>query len=298
MKIFTTLFLTLSLLTACETVSLENEEKHNETMANVNVNYKFVIDETSWQTRATTTGTSSVTRIALKVFDSENNQVTEVKQRKDDTSFGTITGLKLKPGNYTFVAVAHMASSTTAEDANIVSPERVDINEAYIPFLYACSVEKTIESSSTSSPQTVTLPINLCVSRLRVYFTNAVPNYVKKVILSLNTGGEQQTSYSFNPKTGYNLKNSSFSHTITIPTNYIGRTDLDVSIFGQFDVFPKTVDANIQVFDTNDEEIIERNYKDVVMKRGYIHSVKTTFDLMDIETSFTFEDWTEEDVPQ
>ena len=44
MKIFTTLFLTLSLLTACETVSLENEEKHDETMANVNVNYKFVID--------------------------------------------------------------------------------------------------------------------------------------------------------------------------------------------------------------------------------------------------------------
>lgn len=265
-------------------------------MANVNVNYKFVIDETSWQTRATTTGTSDVTRIALKVFDSENNLVTEVKQRKDDTSFGTITGLKLNPGNYTFVAVAHMASSTTAEDANIVSPEKVDINEAYIPFLYACSVEKTIESSS--SPQTVTLPINLCVSRLRVYFTNAMPDYVKKVILSLNTGGEQQTSYSFNPKTGCNLKNSSFSHTITIPTNYIGKTNNNVSIFGQFDEFPKTVDANIQVIDTNDEVIIERNYKDVVMKRGYIHSVKTTFDLMDIETSFTFEDWTEEDVPQ
>ena len=189
-----------------------------------------------------------------------------------------------------------MASSTTAEDANIVSPEKVDINEAYIPFLYACSVEKTIESSS--SPQTVTLPINLCVSRLRVYFTNAMPDYVKKVILSLNTGGEQQTSYSFNPKTGCNLKNSSFSHTITIPTDYVGKTNLDVSIFGQFDVFPKTVDANIQVIDTNDEVIIERNYKDVVMKRGYIHSVKTTFDLMDIETSFTFEDWTEEDVPQ
>ena len=70
------------------------------------------------------------------------------------------------------------------------------------------------------------------------------------------------------------------------------------NIFGQFDEFPKTVDANIQVFDTNDEEIIERNYKNVVMKRGYIHSVKTTFDLMDIETSFTFEDWTEEDVPR
>ena len=65
------------------------------------------------------------------------------------------------------------------------------------------------------------------------------------------------------------------------------------------DILTAAVNEAIKtVSDTNNEEIIERNYKDVVMKRGYIHSVKTTFDLMDIETSFTFEDWTEEDVPR
>ena len=138
-------FALIILANSCQNISIEDTKQHSsdeETpLATVDLNCTLNIDETKWNlnTRATA-AESSATRIAVKIFDSSNQEVKSITQQKTDENFGSIRKLRLSPGSYTIVAVAHKASSIESEAPQITSPTSATIPETVLDVVVLLAV--------------------------------------------------------------------------------------------------------------------------------------------------------------
>lgn len=215
------LFLLVVLFASCssdsDTIQVENIHGEN---SYIDVNVKFVgmnismtADEDEWSGTRATASEAGVTRIALKVFDSDDKEIysTEKTKENDGDGFDKIS-FQLLPGTYSFVAVAHKASASSEPVANIVSKTEATLNRSIAATTYCTVKDVTISTSSTTTTgsdteaQDVVLDMgNRVNATFRVLITDQTPSDVESLEIILYPNLSETTTFTINPSTGYAL---------------------------------------------------------------------------------------------
>lgn len=286
-------FALIILANSCQNISIEDTKQHSsdeETpLATVDLNCALNIDETKWNlnTRATASE-SSATRIAVKIFDSSNNEVISLQQTKTDKNFGSVTGMRLSPGSYTIVAAAHKASSTESEAPAITSPTSVTIPESVLDDVYACVTTLVIEDGNYER-KTVNMTLNLCVTAVRVYIQDKLPATVKKLQLTANAGQAAFTSLVFNPTTSLAVADASYTRTYSVE-NHVGKK-INFCSKAMFNVYPKTASIAVKALGENDVVLYSRQYDGIQLNRAKERHINTYLFSEGVDSDMSFEEW-------
>lgn len=261
------------------------------------VNTSYTIEEEPMYapTRALSAVQSNATRISLKVFDGDGNVAFEDTQRKDEEDFGSFTAIRLAPGTYTFVAVGHQATSTSAGDAIIESPTSATIPDEYLRDVYSCTKDVTVVRGSFQ-PQSVTLTLPLCVTRLRILLNDRVPQGIAEVGMTVNSGKDAFSSFTFDPSTGFFEGDRSFTRRWKIPAEKIGTTGMSFSPYVMLNRYPLSVSASITAYDTEGEVYASREFTGIPLKKGVMTTVSTNLFSSGTDATLEFEEWGQEEV--
>ena len=286
-------FALILLANSCQNISIEDTKQHSSEeempLATVDLNCALNIDETKWNlnTRATASE-SSATRIAVKIFDSSNQEVTSITQQKTDENFGSIRELRLSPGSYTIVAVAHKASSTESEAPKITSPTSATIPETVLDDVYACVTPLVIEEGNYGK-KTVNMTLNLCVTSVRVHLEDELPSTVKKLQLTVNAGQAAFTSLVFNPTTSLAVADASYTRTYSVE-NLVGNK-IQFRSKAMFNVYPKTASIAVKALGENDVVLYSRQYDGIQLNRAKERHIYTYLFSEGVDSDMSFEEW-------
>ena len=290
-------FALIILANSCQNISIEDTKQHSSEeempLATVDLNCALNIDETKWNlnTRATASE-SSATRIAVKIFDSSNQEVTSITQQKTDENFGSIRKLRLSPGSYTIVAVAHKASSIESEAPQITSPTSATIPETVLDDVYACVTPLVIEEGNYGK-KTVNMTLNLCVTSVRVYLKDELPSTVKKLQLTANAGQAAFTSLVFNPTTSLAVADASYTRTYSVE-NLVGKK-INFCSKAMFNVYPKTASIAVKALGENDVVLYSRQYDGIQLNRAKERHINTYLFSEGVDSDMSFEEWGDEE---
>lgn len=284
-----------SAICSCQKTIVEDEVKdptETQTFTDVDIQCNCIIDDSHWEvpTRATR-AEISITRIAVKIFpeDDNTNPAYSVEQNKGETDFGTLSGIRLAPGKYTVVAVAHKASSTDSEAATITSPESVTIPEENMPETYAC-VKNVEVTSGNYGVQTINLSLNLCVTKAIVFVLDAIPANAASMSLTVNAGKNAPGTLTFNPSTGEFLTDASFTKSWDI-TEATGKKDTNFSGIACLNDYPKNVNITITASDKDGNTIATRTFSNIALNRAKVRKIKTYLFTGTNDIDMTFEEW-------
>ena len=290
-------FALILLANSCQNISIEDTKQHSsdeETpLATVDLNCTLNIDETKWNlnTRATA-AESSATRIAVKIFDSSNQEVKSITQQKTDENFGSIRKLRLSPGSYTIVAVAHKASSTESEAPSITSPTSASIPETELDDVYASVTPLEIKVGEYGR-KTVNMTLNLCVTAVRVYIQEKLPATVKKLQLTANAGQAAFTSLVFNPSTSLAVADASYTRTYSVE-NFAGK-NINLATKAMLNVYPKVVNISLKALDGNGDELYSRQFENIQLNRAKERRINTYLFSEGVDSDMSFEEWGNEE---
>lgn len=290
-------FALILLANSCQNISIEDTKQHSSEeeipLATVDLNCALNIDETKWNlnTRATA-AESSATRIAVKIFDSSNQEVKSITQQKTDENFGSIRELRLSPGSYTIVAVAHKASSTGSEAPIITSPTSATIPESYADDIYACTTSVTINANEFEK-KTVNMTLNLCLTSAKVHTKDPLPKEVKKFKMTVNEGKSPFTSLTFNPATGVALSDASYSRTFDV-SSITGKT-VTVTVKALLNEYPKFVSIKVSALDADNVELYSRQFDNIELNRAKERLINTNLFTDGIDSDMSFEEWGSDD---
>ena len=290
-------FALIILANSCQNISIEDTKQHSSEeempLATVDLNCALNIDETKWNlnTRATA-AESSATRIAVKIFNSSNQEVKSITQQKTDENFGSIRELRLSPGSYTIVAVAHKASSTESEAPEITSPTSATIPETVLDDVYACVTPLVIEEGNYGR-KTVNMTLNLCVTSVRVYLEDELPSTVKKLQLTANAGQAAFTSLVFNPTTSLAVADASYTRTYSVE-NLVGKK-INFCSKAMLNVYPKVVNISLKALDGNGDELYSRQFENIQLNRAKERHINTYLFSEGVDSDMSFEEWGNEE---
>lgn len=252
-------------------------EKSSQKIVNVTTDFTMTI--TPWDasqqkiyTRMSASETAA-TRIALTIFDSNNTAVQTLTQRSDEADFGTFTNIRLSPGTYKFVVVAHKAESTESEAAIITSATEATIPGSILYEVYAATKNVTIDNNSYDA-KNVSITVALCVTQLHLYLKDVLPTDTKKIRITVNHGQSIPESIKINPAMGIFATNSSFVREWKMNNTSIGHT-IDLSVIAMFTEYPKNADVLIEGLDVNDQTIYSRTHTDIPFKFANVTNLST-----------------------
>lgn len=262
----------------------------------VEVRTTYSVDEREWSSaRAVEVSKTDATRIALSVFDDSGKSVHTATQRNTDEGSGTFSHIRLAPGTYTFVAVAHKAFSVDSEAATITSPTVATIQESeLLGAVYACTKQVTI-SKSNFDTQSVDMMLQLCIAAVRVHLKDALPAGVQQITMTVNTGQPVFESLTFNPTTALCADNVSFTRTWNV-SQHIGTLNANFIAYAHLDVYPKTVTVSISALGADDVVLFTRTFSDIELKRSFETTIYTHLFTGDAAPELTFEEWSKETV--
>lgn len=256
------------------------------------VNTSYLVEDAPMYapTRALSADNSKATRISLKVFDSAGEVAFNATQRKGDEDFGSFSGIRLAPGNYKFVAVAHLASAQEKPEAVIESAESATIADAFLQEVYSCVEDVTVVSGDFETLN-VSLLLRLCVTRLRFQLMDAIPQNVKEIGVTINSGKPDVTDFKFNPSTGLFSTDNSFTRRWSIPADKIGISELTFGPTAILNQYPLMVSATITAYEEDGQIYISREYADITLQRGIVTTIRTYLFTGNTNVSMEFEDW-------
>lgn len=303
----TFLLLSLLLICACTTdaPSLVDIPTINEqTTTNVSLTLDFVTSETTWSTpnnapfHTRAASSSEPTRIALRIFHSDGTPaLDQIDQTKDDAQFGTFSGLRLTPGSYKCVIVAHRASAADKPSSTITSLTEATLPETDLWDTFATIYDFTV-AANTYATQEHSITVPLCVTRLTITLLDAIPTGVSKIRLSLNSGSSTTVTapITLNPTTGLSTTDLAYTRIWDVES-HVDKTDRNFTITGLFDAYPKTCDAKIEALDAEGTTVFTRTFQNITFNRGKIRKVSTNLFTGSVDATINFEEWTDEDAP-
>lgn len=240
-------------------------------------------------TRATA-DEANVTRIALKIFDSQGETVFSTNRIKGvDDNFDAID-CQLPKGSYTFVAVAHRASSAESPNADIQSATSASISEKYLPkMLFSKVVSVTILDEAT---QSVAIDFGSRItSSLVVKPKDANLDCVERVEIVVNPTGTAATdSHAFNPTTGFAA--SALSYTFNYRLSEFGLssfTGQSFSVLLLLTAESQNSDVVISMYDSSDALLHSCTVSAVPFKPHSITTIEGHFFGTNVTNSFNFD---------
>lgn len=241
-------------------------------------------------TRANVTPSEAgITHIALKVFNTKGNEVAATSQIASETG-GNFNHLKLQlpAGTYTFVAIAHDATSSDIPCATITSATVATLPENLIPTLYTHVETVTIANANN---QSITIDMG---TRKNATFhltsTDVVPAGVVNMAVAINPTGTLVSPTNLpqvNPTTGLVIGNPYFARLIPVTEGEI--------IDGSFDILLTSnscaYNMNMYAQDGNGNFITDynRTATDVPFQLCYVTTASGTYFRYVTTSSFTFD---------
>lgn len=283
------LLFAIAMFTSCSGTSqesLDEGDANNNDKAEVVVTFPGItFSQEDIPILKATTASDFVSRIVLKVFDSNNQEVKLVEQYKGDegVDFGTIK-FKLPFGTYTFVAVAHKSVSGEMGFASITSSTEATIPGTTLPISYSNS--QTVEvNNGDALPVSMELKCNNAIFTLKSSET-AIPAEVSSIKVTLNSDKEAPTSLAFNP-TG---------HVTDALYKYVRDSKIlsyDASINTDNFMFLPTLEetkikVKVETFNSSSEILSSYVINDVPMKVNRKTIATGNIFSADITTTFTF----------
>ncbi len=262
----------------------------------VEVRTTYSVDEHEWSSaRAVGVSKTDATRIALSVFDASNESVYTATQRAADEGSGTFSHIRLAPGTYTFVAVAHRTPTIESAAANITSPTVAILQGSeLLGAVYACTQQVTITASNFDT-QSVDMMLQLCIAAVKIHLKDALPVGVQKITMTVNTGQPGFTSLTFNPATALCTDNVSFTRTWDV-SQHIGTSNANFIAYAHLNAYPKTVTVSISALRADDEELFTRTFSNIELKQSVETNIYTHLFTGDAAPELTFEEWSKETV--
>lgn len=286
-------FLSVMFFGAC-TANIDDVEASDKIPVEVTfsgINISVIPDENQVMgTRATTTE-AKVTRIALKVFDSNGKEVHSVEKvkKEGDSDFDNVK-IPLYTGNYKFVAVAHKARTEESKVAMIESQTKAELNELYVPSLVYSTVQDVTISEKTSQSVVVNFGKRRTAS-FQFAPTDVCPENVKNVEISINpTKKAADTPYAFDPSTGY--ASGDFAYSVTFyPENLKNNTFTGNKLLVSFSPSDEMVQADVCITmrDGDDNLAYSRTLNDVTLKQHCITKAIGNFFQTNVTGNFSFD---------
>ena len=240
-------------------------------------------------TRATA-NEANVTRIALKIFDSQGETVFSANRIKGvDDNFDAID-CQLPKGSYTFVAVAHRASSAESPNVDIQSATSASIPEKNLPkMLFSKVVNVTILGEDT---QPVAIDFGSRItSSLVVKPKDASLEDVERVEIVVNPTGTAATdTHTFNPTTGF--ATSALSYRFNYRLSEFGLssfTGQPFSVLLLLTAESQNSDVVISMYDSSDALLHSCTVSAVPFKPHSITTIEGYFFGTNVTNSFNFE---------
>ena len=200
-------------LLACQSDDEKFEEASKEVVFRV-VNYtQYNLDEV---TRASA---DVLDHLVLGVFDAESNAMVGslITQDKGADGYGTFK-VKLPVGQYRLVFLGYVGSSTF----NMSSPTLVTFANDAVPTTFSYSTTLTVGHDQIEAQNIV---LKRAFGAFRVTLTDVIPSGVATMRFR-SVGG----STKLNGQTGYAADNSGRTFSVSIPTSYIGKEDVKLTL--------------------------------------------------------------------
>ena len=282
----------LSLFTSCINQISDDSESDEPVMVHVSFSgFNLSYDEDDVSTRSVASASSAeVSRIALSVFDSNNDLVYNATRNSsiNTEDFDQIS-CPLVPGNYTFVAVAHKATSDGDQAAVITSPTEATINTAKLSKTFAVvNSSVTVDAEATNN---VTLAFGKRISsQFQLLMTDDTPAEVAVCEIILNPSEATTTAYKLNPTTGKALNTHQYK--LVVNLSELGYNNLKGKTIGVHCLVTEeeqNMDVTINMKDGSDAVLKTLTLHDVPMAPHRVTQAKGNFFHTSAGTSFTFD---------
>lgn len=224
-----------------------------------------------------TASEAGITRIALKVFNTDGTEAASITQTSssEGTDFNKLK-LQLPAGTYTFVAVAHSATDNSVKCATITSPTQATLPEGIVPTLYSHVEEVTITNVNNQS-----VPLNMgkrVNAILHISSTDVVPSDVSKMAIDINSNGtsiNDNTHVQFNPTTGLATNNPRYCRLLTFT---VGQP-LDASVNLLLPAQSYSYKMKVDVMDASSNTIdnYTRTFENVPFQQAYTTNATGTY---------------------
>lgn len=194
------LFFVCFLLTSCfPQDATESEivgEGHFKLTLHISGFNQIPFSRTSGSTTTRTSGSESITRLDLAIFDEAGTRLAKVNQEQTDADF-LQPSIRVPEGNLHLVIIGHSGAGV----ATLTSPSEVSFPKNKVTDTFSAYRALTI---SEDTPSSLDIELSRVVSMVRVILTDAqLPADFTQLQLYY-TGG----SSTLNPQTGFGAKNS------------------------------------------------------------------------------------------
>jgi len=238
----------LTLFIGCENPTIIDDE---ELRGNLRVNV-FQIEQTPFSDLSRSALTDAFTRLNFAVYTTDGSRVKQINQTSAEADFGKAV-FQLEEGDYQLVVVGHSSKS----NPTMTNPAKIQFTNATG---YTDTFFSREEFTIGAEPVNLDLTLNRNVSLCRFVITDQYPADAAKIRFYY-TGG----SGAFDAKTGMGCVNSRQEQTFDLTTDQ-----------KQFDLytFLHSTSGNLRlrvtVYDSHDNVLLERIYKDIPMQQKYI----------------------------
>ena len=255
----------VSVFTACEKVTIANEEKQPEEDGLVEVTLRVSDVERleGTDTRTLTSIADVSTRLNFVVYQNGSKvKTTNQKVEVDGDNFGTVS-VSLDPGNYQLLVLAH----SCPVNPSTATPEKIQFNNTetgYTDTFYYYG-DLTVDGESEEAE----LSLKRAVSCFRLIINDAKPAAVAKLRLYYSGG-----SGALNAVTGYGCVNSKQAVWYDL-TNQSAPITCDAYTFLHNET--GTLKVTATAYSASDETLYEHTFTDVEMERNHVKEYSGNF---------------------
>ena len=222
---------------------------------------------------------TSIKAITLAFYSGTTEVYKSTQFRADDSNYTTFGAFStsLNVGSYTMVVIGYGGTS----EITLTSPTSASYaSKALDTFVHT----QTVNVNNTSDID-LSATLSRVVTRLKLQTTDAMPEIVKKVSISISAGG-----LSFNPTTGLATVNTGFTNEITPSSGYGSTTSFSTYYFLATD--EQTMNVTINVLDADDNVLFTKQVSNVPMKRNRTTTLSGKLFGADATATFTVDaDW-------
>ena len=290
LMVLLSIFITTNSLLSCEKVNVEEKNKDKVVVNITFSDFNYYFDEDDSPTRASdkTPTEAGVNRIALSVFNSEGELVFETTKNEsvDVDDFDQIS-CALRPGDYSFVVVAHQANGN--ENAAAISAmDKATITTAKLLKTFAVNQSVTILADQTNN---VTIDLGKRVSsQFMLKLMDEQPAEVASCEIILNPSVSASTDFVFNPSTGFASDSYRYKNEF-LRSNMKGETfkEKSLSVHCLVTENPQNVNVTINMKDASGNVVKSLTLTDVPMAPHRITRATGNFFGSSTKTNFLFD---------
>ena len=141
---------------------------------------------------------------------------------------------------------------------NIASASRISWADSYVPHTFLFSEELTVDKN-TELDRKITL--QRVVSAFRLTAEDAIPAELRKMRFHSTAGGTV-----LDATTGFTPQSTGYSYDISVPSDYIGKENVDFTVYLFLPEQETKSDYTVQALGASDNVLYERNFIDAPLR--------------------------------